>query len=146
MRALGVVAERYNLIMNNSDDRKPMYVLAGRIVHGRGIGKKAGMPTANLEVAEGIKLPELGVYAAKIYLDAKEWIGVTNVGLRPTVDNDKDVTIETYIIGFDGDIYEESVCLELYECLRGQQKFEDMSLLVEQLKRDCAQTQKYFGI
>lgn len=131
--------------MQNSDNKQPLYVLSGKIVHGRGIGKKAGMPTANLEVTKDMVIPEFGVYASKVKLGNREYTGVTNVGLRPTVDNDKDITIETYILDFDGDIYEETIELELFVVLRGQQKFEDMSMLLEQLKVDCIEAKKYFG-
>lgn len=143
---MGIVTERYNLSMNNSKNIQPLYKLSGKIVHGRGIGKKAGMPTANLEITSDIKMPKLGVYASKVYLDGRELMGVTNVGLRPTVDNDRDISIETYIIDFDGDIYEENISLELFSLLRGQQKFENMSMLLEQLKADCADAKKYFGV
>ena len=126
-------------------NKQPLYVLSGRIVHGRGIGKKAGMPTANLEIIKDMIIPELGVYASKVKLGNREYTGVTNVGLRPTVDNDKDITIETYILDFDGDIYEEKIELELFVLLRGQQKFEDMSMLRKQLHKDCIEAKKYFG-
>lgn len=131
--------------MQNLRNKQPSYALSGRIVHGRGIGKKAGMPTANLEITKDMVMPELGVYASKVKLGNCEYIGVTNVGLRPTVDSDKDITIETYIIDFDGDIYEETIELELFVLLRGQQKFEDMTMLLWQLRKDCAEAKKYFG-
>ncbi len=130
--------------MQTLRNKQPLYVLLGRIVHGRGIGKKAGMPTANLEITKGMVIPKLGVYASKVKLGDDEYTGVTNVGLRPTVDSDKDVTIETYILDFDSDIYEETMELKLFALLRGQQKFEDMSMLLEQLRKDCAETKKYF--
>ncbi len=132
--------------MNNSKNIQPLYKLSGKIVHGRGIGKKAGMPTANLEITPNLKMPKLGVYASKLHLGDKELMGVTNVGLRPTVDNDRDISIETYIIDFDGDIYEENISLELFLLLRGQQKFGNMSMLLEQLKADCVEAKKYFGV
>lgn len=143
---MGIVVERYNLNMNNSKNLQPLYKLSGKVVHGRGIGKKAGMPTANLEITSDIKMPKLGVYASKVYIGDRELMGVTNVGLRPTVDNDRDISIETYIIDFDGDIYEENISLELFSLLRGQQKFENISMLLEQLKADCADAKKYFGV
>lgn len=132
--------------MGESEKNCLPYKLSGKIVHGRGIGKKAGMPTANLEIVPDIELPELGVYASKVYLGGRVFTGVTNVGLRPTVDNDKDISIETHIIDFDSDIYEEEISLELFLLLRRQKKFENMSKLLEQLMTDCAAAKKYFGI
>lgn len=143
---MGIVIEGNNLNMSDSKNFCPLYKLSGKIVHGRGIGKKAGMPTANLEIVPDIKLPELGVYASKVYLGGGVFTGVTNVGLRPTVDNDKDISIETYIIDFDRDIYEEEISLELFLMLRKQEKFENMTKLLEQLMKDCTETKKYFGV
>ncbi|MBE5949735.1 MAG: hypothetical protein E7261_12050 [Lachnospiraceae bacterium] len=132
--------------MQNSEKKHPLYTLSGRIVHGRGIGKKAGMPTANLEITKDMVIPKLGVYASEVKLGGSKYTGVTNVGLRPTVDSDKDITIETYILNFDGDIYEETIELELFVLLRRQQKFEDMTMLLEQLRKDCDKAKKYFGV
>lgn len=132
--------------MNYAQKKEPLYELSGKVVHGRGKGHAAGMPTANLEVLPGTDLPVSGVYAAKVYLEGKEFKGVTNVGLRPTADCDKDVTIETFIIDFDGDIYGDTIYLQLFALLRGQQKFEDMSKLREQLYKDCSKAQKILGL
>ena len=130
--------------MKKLENKHPLHALSGRIVHGRGIGKKAGMPTANLEIKKGMIIPKLGVYASKVKIGDGEYIGVTNVGLRPTVDSDKDITIETYILDFDGDIYEETIKLELFMLLREQKKFEDMAMLLKQLRKDCVEAKKYF--
>ncbi|MBQ9765791.1 MAG: riboflavin kinase [Lachnospiraceae bacterium] len=122
-----------------------LYVLNGEVVHGRGIGGKAGMPTANLKITKDMDMPPLGVYASKIFIDDKEYIGITNVGLRPTVDSDDDISIETYIIDFDGDIYGKDVRLEIYLLLRGQQKFENIEMLRRQLMKDAQKALEYFG-
>lgn len=142
---MGTGIEGNYLKMNDISDLSPVHVLCGRVVHGKGIGSKAGMPTANLEILPDIKLPDEGVYAAKVYVRDKEYIGVTNVGLRPTVDNEDVVTVETYIMDFQGDIYEENIRLELYQLLRKQQKFDNMLSLLKQLEKDCAKTREIFN-
>lgn len=129
-------------IINNTS----AYVLEGRVVHGKGIGSRAGMPTANLEILPGMELPDEGVYAAKVLVKDEEYIGVTNVGLRPTVDSEENITVETYIMDFHGDIYEEIIRLELYKLLRKQQKFDDLLSLLTQLEKDCAEAKKYFNL
>ena len=62
----------------------PLYVLSGPVIHGRGNGRTVGMPTANLPVPPGAALPPFGVYAARVRVGDREYLGVTNVGLRPT--------------------------------------------------------------
>ncbi len=146
MCSLGIGIEGNYLEMKDISDLSPVHVLCGRVVHGKGIGSKAGMPTANLEILPDIKIPDEGVYAVKVFVKDKEYIGVTNVGLRPTVDNEDVVTIETYIMDFQEDIYEENIRLELYQLLRKQQKFDDMLSLLRQLEKDCAETKKYFNL
>jgi len=145
MYSLGTGIEGNYLEMNDISDFSPVHELCGRVVHGKGIGSKVGMPTANLEVLPDMKLPDEGVYGAKVYVRDKEYIGVTNVGLRPTVDNEDVVTVETYIMDFQGDIYEENIRLELYQLLRKQQKFDNMLSLLKQLEKDCAKTREIFN-
>ena len=124
----------------------PMYTLSGKVVHGRGIGKLVGMPTANLEMLPNLSIPKFGVYATRVYIQKMEFLGVTNVGRRPTIDNDLDVSIETHILNFNQDIYGDTLTIELYTRLRQPRKFENMSLLLEQLRFDCIDTKEYFGI
>lgn len=81
-----------------------------------------------------------------MYLQGQELLGITNVGLRPTVDNDTDISIETYILNFNSDIYGEILCIHLFALLRQPQKFDNMSLLLEQLGFDCIAARKYFGV
>ena len=95
-------------------EKQPLFIISGKVVHGKGKGKTVGMPTANLEWGEIFDLPELGVYASKIQIEDKWYIGVTNVGFRPSVDSEKNITIETFILDFHQDIYGYPILLELY--------------------------------
>ena len=83
----------------------PIYTLTGTVIHGRGIGKHVGTPTANMEIAKNTFLPKTGVYVADILLSDNRYYGVTHIGARPTLDNDDSVSIETHIFDFDKDIY-----------------------------------------
>ena len=96
------------------------------------------MLTANLEMLQDLEIPEFGVYAARVYLREQEFLGITNVGQRSTVDNDPDISIETHILSFNQDIYGEQLELQLYIRLRQLKKFDNMSLLLQQLRFDCA--------
>ena len=80
--------------------------MSGTVCHGEGIGRKRLFPTANLVPDAHIIVPKRGVYATRAYLtDGTQRVGVTNVGVRPTVSEANRVTVETYLAGFDGDLY-----------------------------------------
>lgn len=126
--------------------QKPLYSLFGKIVHGRGIGKLVGAPTANLQILSQDSLPPIGVYIAEITLEGQVYHGVTNIGTRPTVDNDKDISVETFIIDFHRDIYGKEMGVHLFKKLRNPQKFCDFSMLLEQIRQDCIAAQDFFGV
>ena len=124
------------IAMKEKENIEPIYTITGTVVHGRGIGKHVGTPTANIEVDEHATLPETGVYVAKILLDSQTYYGVTHVGMRPTLDNDKAVSIETHIFDFDNDIYGRTITIYLYKKIREVRKFNELSLLIEQVTTD----------
>ena len=66
----------------------PIYIVEGMVIHGRGIGKLVGMPTANLKLNQESDLPGVGVYVARALIENKEYFGITHIGMRPTIDND----------------------------------------------------------
>ena len=113
--------------MNSRPDHEAACRLAGTVVHGRGIGKLVGMPTANLELPPGTPLPPVGVYLTRVLLEGRELQGVTNIGARPTVDRDPEVTVETHILNFDGDLYGKRLEIWLYTRLRSPRRFPDFS-------------------
>lgn len=124
----------------------PLCRISGEVIHGRGIGKLVGMPTANLELSSDIILPPNGVYITKILYNGCTYYGMTNIGTRPTVDTDSEISIETHILNFHREIYGERLEIELVQMLRGIRKFENYSSLLEQIRKDCIATQKFFGI
>ena len=89
------------------------WVLTGTVAHGKALGRTVGMPTANLAADPGTALPPAGVYAAIMTLPQGRFMGLTNIGTRPTVDREDRTTIETYLFDFDRDIYGERARLEL---------------------------------
>lgn len=132
--------------MENILNCAPLYVLSGKVVCGRGLGKIVGAPTANLQIVSQDELPPTGVYATEILLKSQLYYGVSNIGTRPTVDDDSNITIETFIFNFRKDIYGQDMEIRLYKKLRNQQKFDSFSLLLEQIQRDCMKAQEIFGI
>ena len=121
--------------------------LTQTVTHGKGIGHSAlGFPTVNLRVPEGVIVPAFGVYATRVWFDGQSRAAVTNVGVRPTVqDNDGRVTVEGFILDFDGDLYSHQVRMEFCKRLRGEQKFPTMQALSDEIKRNAEQTREYFA-
>ena len=115
---------------------QPIAVLTGTIIHGKGLGRTVGMPTANLCPQRGMEIPPKGVYASIVHLRSGEYIGVTNIGERPTVDNDKRWTIETNINGFSSDIYGETMTLSIMYFLRSIRKMDSLEEVRDQVRKD----------
>ena len=113
-----------------------LFTLRGRVIHGQGKGAAAGMPTANLPESPEAQDVKHGVYASIVTLRGQSYVGVTNLGLRPTVDSEARVSVETYIVGFSGDIYGEEMTLELFAYLRPTRRMASLSLVKAQVEKD----------
>ncbi|MBR1584191.1 MAG: riboflavin kinase [Clostridia bacterium] len=125
---------------------QPLYRLHGVVVHGRANGRTVGMPTANLRVTEGTALPPFGVYAALAEIDGKEYLGVTNVGLRPTLhDGDAAPTVETLLLDFSGDLYGKAMALTLWLYLRPTREMHSLREVERQVERDAASARAWFA-
>ena len=123
------------------------HTLSDRVVHGKKIGGGVlGFPTVNLRIPERVIVPAFGVYATKVYVQDRCYQAVTNVGVRPTVeDNDGRVTVEGFILDFQGDLYGEQVRMEFYNRLRGEKKFPSFQALSQEIARNAQQTREYFA-
>ena len=123
------------------------YSLRGVVVSGNGIGHRISYPTANMQLYEPLKvIPERGVYAVKVYVEGGSYYGVCNIGVRPTVSEDRSLVIETHILDFDDEIYGLGIRVDYCTKLRNEQKFASLDLLRSQLEYDVKQTRQYFGI
>ena len=95
------------------------YTLSDRVSHGKKLGSTLGFPTVNLRLKENVLSPAKGVYATKVILENGETHpAVTNVGTRPTVDDGNQLTIEGFILDFQGDLYGQKIQMEFYKYLR----------------------------
>ena len=113
------------------------FELTGTIVHGQAIGKTIGFPTANIQVNSDLKLiPGNGVYAVAVSLKDSDYIGMLNIGNRPTVNDSSDRTIEVHILDFSGEIYAEEITVKFIDKLRDEKQFKDLQELQNQLKED----------
>lgn len=117
------------------------YMALGTIGHGRRLGRTVGMPTANLVLPRFKRRPAEGVYATVSTIGDEVYMGVTNVGHRPTVDNSKAVTVETNLLGVDRDLYDETELLEFYIYIRPVSKFDSLEQVKAQVDRDRSQVQ-----
>ena len=112
------------------------HILTGTVISGRRLGRTLGIPTANLSVPEGILVPKFGVYAARAVFDGLTRPAVVNIGIRPTVDGHT-ITVEPWILDFDGDLYGHTLRLELTDFLRPEQKFASLEALKAEVLRNA---------
>ena len=120
------------------------YILTGTVQKGVSLGRTLGTPTANLAFSKDQVIPKFGVYACKITTELGEYLAVTNVGTRPTVDG-QGITVEPWILDFDGDLYGQTVELAFYRFLRPEQKFESLADLQAEILKNAAQTRDFFA-
>ena len=112
------------------------YMMVGEVLHGKALGRTVGMPTANLGVAPNKKKPPEGVYATLTRIDGEVFKGLTNIGRRPSVDNETYITVETFLLDFSRDIYGKKI--ELYVCafIRGIMKLNGLVEVQKQVQKD----------
>lgn len=118
------------------------YFINGQVVTGYQMGRKIGFPTANIAVDNPDKiLPANGVYAVYVDLDGKRYKGMLNIGVRPTLNNGPERSIEVHILHFNETIYDHTIRIEFVKRLREEQKFNSIDQLIAQLHRDahCAE-------
>lgn len=119
------------------------HILTGEVVSGKQLGRTIGIPTANLRLPEGVICPRFGVYACKTVIDGKEYMAVTNIGIRPTVEGEG-ITVEPWILDFNGDLYGKSLPLYFYKFLRPERKFDSLEELKQEIEINAAETRKLF--
>lgn len=111
------------------------YSLIGEVIDGRKIGRTIGFPTANLKYDKNFILPGIGVYYTNIKVNNKIYKAITSVGSNPTVDGKK-ITVETYILDFNKDIYGEIVEVSFIKKIRNEKKFKGLEQLKAQIEKD----------
>lgn len=120
------------------------HTITGQVVRGRQLGRTIGIPTANLELPDEILCPRHGVYACRVLLENRQLMAVTNVGTRPTVSGHH-ITVEPWILDFDGDLYGKTLTLEFYDFLRPEEKFDSLEALQTQIRQDAEKTRQLLG-
>ncbi|PKR87100.1 bifunctional riboflavin kinase/FAD synthetase [Heyndrickxia camelliae] len=123
------------------------YRTAGIVVHGEKRGRQIGFPTANIKLNGEYIIPKNGVYAVKLFVNNKWFIGVCNIGVKPTFKNPDEYqrSIEVHIINFDQSIYGEEVVVEWHKRIRDEKKFDGIEALKSQIVNDKQTTIEYFA-
>jgi riboflavin kinase/FMN adenylyltransferase len=125
------------------------YQMRGPVAHGDKRGRVLGYPTANVVPDEALVCPGYGVYAvrAAVQIDGtwRWWPAATSIGVRPTFTTGRGVLVETYLLDFDGDIYDRELRLAFLARLRGERRFDSAEALVAQMHRDVEQARGIAG-
>jgi len=122
------------------------HTLSQVVRHGHRIGRTIGIPTVNLTAPGRVLVPSHGVYATRVHLwNGNSYAAVTNVGTRPTVDNGSNVTVESWLLDFEGDLYGQTVRVEFYKRLRDEIRFDSLDALKAQIQQDAEDTRAYFA-
>ncbi|MCD2491604.1 bifunctional riboflavin kinase/FAD synthetase [Lacrimispora sp. NSJ-141] len=139
---------RRELLMGNVEQANELlgypYTVTGEVVHGNHLGRTFGMPTINQIPVEDKLLPPNGVYVSKVEIDGLVYQSVSNVGYKPTIAGKYPKGVETYIFGFDKDVYGRILDVQLFHYLRKEEKFSSVAALKAQLQRDAEGSLAYF--
>lgn len=115
------------------------YSVPGKVIPGDGRGRTIGIPTANLEVWSERILPKTGVYVCRAWVNGNPWGAVTNVGVRPTFENQPVLPrVEAHLLDFDRDLYGQDIRLDFIARLRDEQRFASVQALIDQVHQDIA--------
>lgn len=122
------------------------YSVEGIVEHGKQLGRTLGFPTLNVAWPEGKLAPLYGVYFCEILVDDKVYPGIANIGIKPTVTEEKKLLIESFLFGYSGNAYGKKVKINLLQFRRPERKFDGIQSLKEQIDQDIAKGKEYFGI
>lgn len=120
------------------------YGVEGSVIRGNRRGHTIGFPTANLKPSNRV-VPKFGVYATATLIDGVWRKGVTNIGVRPTFEDESESSIETYVFDFDDDLYGAVLRVRFLHRIRDEKKFEGVEELKAQINRDVAVAKRYFS-
>lgn len=119
------------------------YMVIGQIVHGAKLGRKIGMPTINILPQKEKMLPPKGVYYSRTKIGEKEYKSITNIGKKPTVCDEGQIGVETYLYEFDKDVYGKNAVVKLLEFKRPERKFSNVEELKSQMMKDVNEGREF---
>ena len=112
------------------------YKIKRSVEDGNHIGRTIDFPTINQSFEEGQLIPAYGVYATSVVIDGKQYDGITNIGVKPTVEKECKPLAETHILGFSGNLYGKTLEVSFSDFLRPERKFDSLDALKNQIKTD----------
>ena len=121
------------------------YTVYETVIHGKALGRTLGIPTINQNVQGKQFILKNGIYSTICTVEGKKYFGVTNVGFRPTVEDNGHKNMETYIIDYEGDCYDKMVKVEFVHRVRDEMKFDSLDALKTQIQKDINATIHYFN-
>ena len=119
------------------------HIFTGTVVKGQQLGRRLGTPTANLSLPEELLCLPFGVYICRAKGEQVDCPAVTNIGIRPTVEGEN-VTVEPWLLDYEGDLYGKELTLVFYRYLRPERKFPSLTELQEEILKNGEQTRKFF--
>ena len=125
------------------------YYHYGRVIKGKGLARQFDMPTVNINPVPGRVIPRHGVYCTIVETsDHEEYKAVTNVGIRPTVDDGDNINIESHLLDCpsDRDFYEERINVYFLRFLRDEKRFDSNESLFTQIRSDIIETERFFEL
>ncbi len=120
------------------------FSFSGEVVEGRKIGRSIGFPTANIEIEDPYKLVlPPGIYAARVVVaSGAEWDAMLYIGNRPTLEGVEHQTIEVHVLDFSGDLYGQTLTVEVLDFVRSDKKMGDLEALKKQIEKDSVEIRK----
>ncbi|OVE34287.1 hypothetical protein CCZ20_27355 [Priestia aryabhattai] len=116
----------------------------GKVVSGKQVGRTIGFPTANLVILSDLPRLAHGVYGVIVNWEGTKFLGIMNIGIRPTFDDNPEVSYEVHILDFNKNIYHEKINVDIFFHVRNEQSFKDVSELVNQIQNDITYVRNRF--
>lgn len=119
------------------------HIFTGMVVKGQQLGRRLGTPTANLSLPGELLCLPFGVYICRAKGESIDCPAVTNIGIRPTVGGET-VTVEPWLLDYEGDLYGKELTLEFYRYLRPEKRFDSLEELRREIVKNAEQTRGFF--
>ncbi len=111
------------------------YIMEGKVIEGKGVGKKLGYPTANIYNVDKFVMPKVGVYVSYVLVEKKVYLGAVNIGFKPTLGG-KRYSLEVHILNFNKNILDKKIKIIFLERIREEKKFSSLHILKKAIKKD----------
>ncbi|MBS4536002.1 bifunctional riboflavin kinase/FAD synthetase [Clostridium sp. D2Q-14] len=112
------------------------FSLEGKVIHGKKRGRSMGFPTVNIQLSSNYILPKKGVYETETIYNSHKYKSLTSISINPTFECERDISVETYILNFNKEIYSENIEINFIKYIRDIIKFKSKDELIKQLKLD----------